>query len=42
MSHLAQFEMILLFFALGVVASWSKSDLEVEKTKLAPCREVLD
>lgn len=29
MSHLASFDLVILFFVLGAIASWMKSDLEV-------------
>ena len=29
MTHFANFDLIILFFALGAVASWVKSDLEI-------------
>lgn len=32
MTHLASFDLIILFFLLGVLASWAKSDLEVPES----------
>lgn len=32
MSHFANFDLIILFFILGAIASWIRSDLEISES----------